>query len=678
MGKRSTDNNKKEKAVLRRRAKPFLGERRAERADISVHDLHEITHELEVHQIELKIQNEELRKARLELEQAHKKYMDLYEHAPVGYFTLNPDCRILKVNLAGASLLGFERQTLTTKAFTELIDRDSQDTFYILKNRTLETGTHQTCELRLVKKDKTPIYCQLESLPEKVHDDEPRQLRIAVIDISARKKVEVALEGSEERYQMLFEKAKDAILLLETTPKMGRIVAANPAAGNLYGYTVYELLVRNITDLVSSDAINGISDLLRRINAGEWINQEIYGLKKDGTIIPVDISSELINFGKERFILAFERDITERKKAESLLQKSGVMLQCVFDGISEPLVMLNRALRVKMLNKAARKYYRVENHDRVLNRPCRETLASDFIQCENCLIASAIQQGNRVSFERMGLLDPNRIEQVTFFPVKDVGGKPGGIIQIVDVTEKKGVEKILNRADRLASLGQLSGGIAHEIRNPLSGISLFVDILADEEKFSRSEKESQILKEIKQNVRKIDGIIQGVLGFARNSSVKSSLLDINTVTEETLRLWQTKMINNGIRLDLSLGKNISSISGDVIGIQQVVHNLVQNAVEAMGSGGVLGISTQMGLSSYRKDREVVIIKVQDTGPGIEPGCREDIFNPFFTTKPDGTGLGLAITHQIVKQHGGVITCESKPGKGTVFCFELPTSPSGVS
>jgi signal transduction histidine kinase len=134
------------------------------------------------------------------------------------------------------------------------------------------------------------------------------------------------------------------------------------------------------------------------------------------------------------------------------------------------------------------------------------------------------------------------------------------------------------------------------------------------------------------------------------------------------------MRNEEIRLELSLEEDLPAVIGDPIGLQQVVNNLIQNAVEAMAEGGLLQISAQKGVLSVSEGRPVVIIRVQDTGPGITPDQEEKIFNPFFTTKHTGIGLGLSISHQIVERHGGVISLESKPDELTTFKIELPVTP----
>jgi signal transduction histidine kinase/putative methionine-R-sulfoxide reductase with GAF domain len=364
------------------------------------------------------------------------------------------------------------------------------------------------------------------------------------------------------------------------------------------------------------------------------------------------------------------------KSAERQFWKTKALLLRVIDGISEPLVVLEN-LSVNMLNEAALKYYQLASYEQAIGKPCYEVFKGKHAPCEECYISPVMSEGEKFTLSRKGPFDPSRLEQVTVYPLKDrAGGVMGCILRISDITEQKDVERQLARADRLSSLGQLSGGIAHEIRNPLFGISLFVDILADEEEFERTDKELEVLDEIKDNIHKIDGIIKGVLSFARESDTVPTEIDLNSLIQENLKLWYARMRKVNIKLELSLDEDLSTILGDVIGIQQMVNNLVQNGVETMDGGGSLQISTQNGMSSFHENRPVVIMSVQDNGPGISQDLQERIFDPFFTTKSAGTGLGLSISHQIIERHGGIISCDSNPGQGTTFTVELPLIEDG--
>lgn len=365
-------------------------------------------------------------------------------------------------------------------------------------------------------------------------------------------------------------------------------------------------------------------------------------------------------------------EILERHSAEEAATRARTSLQNVFDGIATPLLMIDRHLSVGMLNKAARKYFNVADDDESVGRCCHDLAFGKDSPCDRCGILLAIREGKESTFERDGLFERERIEQVTVYPLEEAAsGVPCAIVRIDDITESKNIEKHLMQADRLSSLGLVAGGIAHEIRNPLQGLNLFVDVLSDEEKFHRTTQELNVFQEMKINIRKIDGIIRRVLDFSKQSVTTSQKLKMSVMIDESLRLWRTRMTKSGITMRLSVAENIREILGDPIEIQQVLTNLVQNAFEAMQRNGTLDIIAENGILSFDKKRPAVLIKVQDSGPGIPLDQQKKIFSPFFTTKQTGTGLGLAISHRIVSRHGGLLSFSSSPGVGTTFTIELP-------
>ncbi len=226
-------------------------------------------------------------------------------------------------------------------------------------------------------------------------------------------------------------------------------------------------------------------------------------------------------------------------------------------------------------------------------------------------------------------------------------------------------------ADRLASLNQLSSGISHEICNPLSSIMLYVDILADRERFGhRSEQELQILSEIRENTNRIADTLTRLLDCSRLDIAEKQSVDLNRIIQDTVNIWKPKMQCSGIELRLFLQADLAPVRGDRIELQQVFSNLILNGIEAMPGGGILTIGSRPARSLFHDTREIILVTVSDTGGGIPTDQQESIFHPFFSTKADHTGLGLTIAHQIVRRHGGMLICSSSSKGGTTFSIEL--------
>jgi PAS domain-containing protein len=175
-------------------------------------------------------------------------------------------------------------------------------------------------------------------------------------------------------------------------------------------------------------------------------------MRKDGSVFPVEISSRGVEIGEERILLSIIRDISERKQAEEKISSAKAMLQTVFDGISDPLLMVEKDLTVRMLNEAASRYYCIADSKETVEKSCYELAFGKREPCDGCVVGSAILEGKSITSDRKGLFDSERIEQVVVYPVDETdGGFSGAIIRISDITESRNMEKHLTRADRLSS-----------------------------------------------------------------------------------------------------------------------------------------------------------------------------------------------------------------------------------
>jgi signal transduction histidine kinase len=223
------------------------------------------------------------------------------------------------------------------------------------------------------------------------------------------------------------------------------------------------------------------------------------------------------------------------------------------------------------------------------------------------------------------------------------------------------VEEQLRRADRLSALGELSAGLAHEIRNPLGSIRGTAEILRDGTAVDSPQQEfAEILI---REVDRLNRVVQDFLDFARPTSVEPDLVDLNRVIEEVLALARRMLEQGGTEITFTPAE-LSACPGNAEQLKQALLNLVLNAMQAMPAGGRLAIAT-------RQLPEAITIEIRDNGAGIDPAALEKIFDPFFTTRKEGTGLGLAITSRIIRGHGGRIDVASDLGQGTTFNVELP-------
>jgi PAS domain S-box-containing protein len=255
------------------------------------------------------------------------------------------------------------------------------------------------------------------------------------------------------------------------------------------------------------------------------------------------------------------------------------------------------------------------------------------------------------------------------------GGAPTGVLAFgIDVTERKraeaqrqALEQVARRSEKLAALGTLAAGLAHELNNPIGIITSRIELMLEEDAGALPPAVQDDLGVLHRHAQRVARIASGLLSFARQSSDERMPVDLNHVVEETLLLAERQMVKQGIAVETRLAPGLPAVLGDANTLQQVLLNLVTNAWDAVERDGRVTIETTLAPGPPAAVRLVI----EDTGRGIEPDVLPRIFDPFFSTKPKGTGLGLSITDGIVREHGGTIDVESSPGRGTRFVLTFP-------
>jgi signal transduction histidine kinase len=229
--------------------------------------------------------------------------------------------------------------------------------------------------------------------------------------------------------------------------------------------------------------------------------------------------------------------------------------------------------------------------------------------------------------------------------------------------------KKMYRADRLAILGQLAAGAAHEIRNPLTAIRSSIQYLA---KGMRDPDKVEMISELMEEVDRINKIVQGLLSFAKPSELEFASVDVAQLLRQTLVLLNNTLVREQVEVSFDIRVKNTVVTADISQLKQVFLNIILNAVEAMENSGakLLTLGIENGRSLDYQSR-YLLITVADSGKGVEQSDLENIFNPFYTTKKDGTGLGLSISYGIVNRHGGEMEVNSAPGKGATVVIKLP-------
>jgi signal transduction histidine kinase len=244
----------------------------------------------------------------------------------------------------------------------------------------------------------------------------------------------------------------------------------------------------------------------------------------------------------------------------------------------------------------------------------------------------------------------------------------GTVLVLDDLTELRALEELVQRAQRLAALGRLAGGLAHEIRNPLAITRAAAQVL------QREIGEQSILGEytqvIQTEIDRVDRLVEQLLAYARPFPLQRGPVDIGDVVERTVALSRAYAAQHGVALTVEIATDLPLVDGDAELLHQALVNVLLNGINATSIGGEVRVCATIAASEQQSPSSISVT-IRDTGHGIAPADLPHIFDPFFTTRPDGTGLGLSIVQQILEEHGGTVEVDSQLGTGTSFVLRLP-------
>jgi len=467
---------------------------------------------------------------------------------------------------------------------------------------------------------------------------------------------------SEDKYRGLFENANDGIILLQD-PQL--IVAdVNREVEKVTGYTKEELLRREAFDLFAPEEIEKVRGYFKEVTEkGEGRADCLSLMKKDGVSLEVDLSTKRIDLGDESFYQMIFRDLTEQRKLEKKIRESKRNLEAIFDGIRDQLSIQTPDYQIFRVNRAVIENYKLA-YKELIGRKCYEVYFQRTLPCENCPISVTIETKQPTS-SIMKLSGENTTLQIFSYPILDEKGNLLSVIEYMkDITEEQRLQEQLIQSEKLAGIGILASGVAHEINNPLSGIIGMAEVALEEEDISKSRS---YLMDIMSCAERIAEIVRGLKSYSRAAKKgELGVVDLNEVLEESLKMVRLAIKPASVEV-IKKFQPIEKIQANIGEIQQVFTNLITDAFQAMdGNGGRLVLSTR----SLKDSAEA---KVSDSENGIPQKYINQIFDPFFATKNpgEGTRLGLNIVYRIVTKHEGTIEVESTEGIGTTFIMKFP-------
>jgi PAS domain S-box-containing protein len=646
--------------------------------------------------VNLRISFEQIEHRMEDVRRLEARYRDLIEHSPEMIYQLNKAGQFVHVNKTGLDKLGYSLEDMLRMRLWDLVPKGREPEVLAYLERLVSQG-RSTIETVFVAEDGHPIDVEIhatalfESGGGLVHS------RAFVRDVTERRLLEQQVQryttqleqavnertrqlvASQERYKALFDLVADSVFMVDED---GLIVAVNKREEQALGYSEQQVVGSSILNVVEPAHHEAMTLMLEKIRAGERQvpTQEITVHDATGKETPVEMDLILVRGSDHTWVMVQLRDITDRKRLERQMhtyqqeleakviertreiEETKQYLENLLENANDVIYTLDSEQRFTYVNSKVLAWgYKKED---LLGRPYLALLSKRH---RGRRLKSTLDIGVKQVYEVELLTktgDPRSV-MVSVSPLHGVDGEILGVLGIArDMTDTKKLEQQIRNSEKLASVGKLAAGVAHEINNPLGGI---LNCLYNMRKGTLSpSRQEEYVVSMEDGLRRVQKIVRQLLDFSQQHNPELALADIHQVINQVLLLTEHLFVPHHVRLETILADDMPEIMIDRHMMEQVLMNLILNALQAMRTGGVLTIRTTV-------DGVNCLLHIRDSGCGISPSVLPRIFDPFFTTKNEGegTGLGLSVSLGIVERHGGKILVESEVGKGTTFIISIP-------
>jgi len=592
--------------------------------------------------------------------ESEERFRSIVENSHDGIMILDDAYRFIYVNDELCRMSGYSREEIIGQDFPNFLDEESKQLVverYIRRQRGEEVPPRY--EFNFVRKDGQKRRVEISS--SVLRDSAGKVRTVAqILDITERQRAEEAFKLQRAYFQQLFDNSPDAIALLDDAD---RVINVNKGFETLFGYRAEEIKGWLINDIVIPE------DRIEEASAISWdalnkkvVRKETVRKRKDGSLIDVSILAYPIQFGDKTVgVFAIYSDITERKLQQAYFQR-------LFDDSPVAIALLDDTDRVIDANKGFEMLFGYQAKE-IKGRFISDIVVPEEGVEEASAMSRAVLDNSEVC--RKDTLrkrkDGSLVDVDTFgYPIR-FGDKTVGVFATYsDITERKQMEQQLLITDRLASVGELAAGIAHELNNPLTSVIGFSQLLLDRDVSDDIKEDIEV---VHSEAQRAADVVKNLLTFARKHTPVKQMMNINSIIERVLELRVYDQRVSNIQVITKFAPDLPETMADYFQLQQVFLNIVINAEYFMTEahqGGILTITTE-------KVGDIIKVSFTDDGPGIAKENLVRLFDPFFTTKKigKGTGLGLSISHGMITEHGGRIYAESELGKGATFIVELP-------
>ncbi len=494
-------------------------------------------------------------------------------------------------------------------------------------------------------------------------------------------------ERPAARLDAVMEAAVDGIIVIDAN---GIVQTYNKACERIFGYAAAEVLGRNVKMLMPSpdrERHDTYIENFKRTGVPKiiGIGREVTGLRKDGSAFPMELSvAEVHQEGAPAFV-GIIRDITARKQREEELREREARLRTILDTAVDAIVVIDEKGTVESFSSSAVRLFGYAPHE-VIGQNVKMLMPAPYREEHDGYLRRYLETGER-RIIGIGRIVVGRRKDGTTFPMELSVGECRladrrvftGFIR--DVSERQQAERRLQElqaqlvhVSRVSAMGAMASAFAHELSQPLGAAMNYLNAVRrwlEESTESRAPRMREGMQRAAAEVARAGQIIQRLRQFIQKGRTDRAWERVGTVIEEAAALALVGASDRDIKIHIDIAPNLPEAMMDRVQIQQVLTNLIRNAVEAMANMP----ERHLTITGRSVRAEAIEIAVADTGPGIAPEVAKDLFKPFVTTKQTGMGVGLSICRSIVQSHGGDLRVESNPAGGSTFRFTLPLQPA---
>lgn len=484
------------------------------------------------------------------------------------------------------------------------------------------------------------------------------------MDITQRKHAEVEMVRAKEMMASFFSSTTDAI---DIHGLDGRIMYVNQAFEGMYGWSGEELIGQELMLFIPPELRDEMEAIHEAVSMGGHISgYETVRMRKDGQLLDVSVTISPIydDSGSIKAIAAISRDISERKQVEAALRKSESKYRLIAENMTDVISVLDYKGVIQYMSPSCKSMLGINPESFIgvsifqwMHPDDRDVLKDFYTQTLEAGPGDIVELRLRHAEGHWMMLEATS----RWIPDLENGASPSILIVARDITERKRAEEMLLKSEKLSVVGQLAAGVAHEIRNPLTSLKGFLQLLR-----KRSESDDFFYEIMLSELERINTIVSEFLVLSKPQAARYQPRNLVEIVSNVVGFLESQALLNNVQIECSMeASSAVMVECDENQLKQVFINLLKNAVEAMPDGGTVRVSIQ------EPEPGKVMVRFQDQGCGIPDERLPKLGEPFYTTKEKGTGLGLMVSFRIIEDHRGTVHVESQKGIGTVFDVVLP-------